>query len=329
VNVPDKSGFHKKVALTFDDGPNLQTTPHVLDVLKEHGIHAAFLINGKRVTTDAHRALLDRMIREGHIIGNHTQDHQNATTLSESAFRSQVDKTDAVIRAAGVTPKYFRFPFGASSCNTAKIVRDDYGFVITGWHIDSADWCFASGGGSCPKSTFKYVADEYRNDMIGLTLSQVENTGGGIVLFHDIHPNTANNLDAILDRLEAEGFTFTTIDDTTTFPKLNSENPSALPFVGTTCQADEACAFTDGYCLRGSTTSGVCSQACEGYCPDSDGHAPTFCAAVNPSAGACLPKAGLLNDDCKGLPGTAAVELDRFIGSSTAPATKATVCVPQ
>lgn len=328
VIVPDKSGFAKKVALTFDDGPNLETTPHVLDVLKEHGIHATFLINGKRVTSDAHRALLQRMIREGHIVGNHTHDHKNSTTLSESEFRSQVEKTDAVIRAAGITPKYFRFPFGASTCKTASIVRD-YGYVITGWHIDSADWCFASGGGTCPKSTFKYVPDQYRNDMSALTLSQVKNTGGGIVLFHDIHANTANHLDAIIDTLESEGFTFTNVDDLQTFPRLNADNETALPFIGTSCKTDEVCAYDQGYCLRGGTADGVCSQACEGFCPDADGHAPTFCAAVNPSAGACLPKADLLNDDCKALPGTVAKELDRFVGSSSAMAAKATVCVPQ
>jgi peptidoglycan/xylan/chitin deacetylase (PgdA/CDA1 family) len=328
VTVPDHSGFNKRIALTFDDGPNLETTPEVLDILKAHGIHAAFMINGKRVTSDAHRALLDRVLREGHILGNHTQDHKNATELSSSELRSQIEKTDAVLRATGITPKYFRFPFGASNCATADTARS-YGYTITGWHIDSADWCFASGGGTCPKSTFKYVDDRYRSDLVGLTLSQAKSTGGGIILFHDIHANTANHLDEILTRLESEGFTFTTIDDTTTFPRLNSGNTAALPFIGTACQADETCAYTGGYCLRGDTADGVCSANCNGYCDDLDGHAPTFCAEINPSFGACLPKAHVTNDDCKSLPGTTAKTVDRYIGTSTAPAATATVCVPQ
>src|SRR5690606_37614106 len=68
VIVPDRSGFGKKVALTFDDGPSPATTPDVLDILKERGIRAAFFINGNRVTSQEHRDLLDRIVSEGHIL---------------------------------------------------------------------------------------------------------------------------------------------------------------------------------------------------------------------------------------------------------------------
>jgi len=328
INVPDHSGFQKRIALTFDDGPNVATTPHVLDVLKAHGIHATFMINGKRVTGDAQRAVLERTLREGHMLGNHTQDHLDATTLSTTALRTQIEKTDTVLRDAGITPKYFRFPFGASNCATADIARS-YGYTITGWHIDSADWCFASGNGTCPKATFKYVDDAYRSDLVGLTVSQAKSTNGGIILFHDIHANTANHLDEIITRLEAEGFTFTTIDDLETFPRLNAGNPASQPFTGTACTSDEACAYDGGYCLRGATVDGVCSMNCEGYCDDLDGHAPTFCAEINPSYGACLPKAHVTNDDCKGLAGTTAKLVNRYIGSSSAKAATATVCIPE
>ena len=100
IFVPDRSGFAKRVALTFDDGPNPETTPKVLDILKARGIKATFLINGSRVSSDAARALLRREIEEGHLVGNHTQNHQNATELSEANFRSQVERTDEILRDA-------------------------------------------------------------------------------------------------------------------------------------------------------------------------------------------------------------------------------------
>ena len=63
----------------------------------------------------------------------------------------------------------------------AAHVRDG-GYTITGWHVDTADWCFASGTGGvghCAKSTFKWVPDGFRSDMLGFTLSQVRKYNGG------------------------------------------------------------------------------------------------------------------------------------------------------
>ncbi len=331
VFVPDRTGFGKKVALTFDDGPNTTTTPRILDTLKEHGIKALFLINGSRVTGDAQRAVLRRIVDEGHLLGNHTHNHQNATQLSESAFRQQVEKTDAIIRETGVTPRWFRFPFGASTCATAEAIQG-YGYVKTGWHVDSADWCFASGGGRCPTSTFRHVDDQYRDDMAGLTMSQVARTQGGIVLFHDIHANTANALEGIIDRMVDGGYTFTNVDDTLTFPKLNGATPSAN-WVGTACTTDAPCDYVAGaYCLGEEDGAGACSMPCEGTCPDKAGAGTTFCATINAvggeEVGACILKADAGNEQCAALPGTRATTVDRFIGSSSSSAATATVCLP-
>ena len=99
------------------------------------------------------------------------------------------------------------------------------GYVVTGWHIDSADWCYAAGGGTCSRSTFRYVPDPLRSNMLGYVLSQVHATNGGIILFHDIHANTADNLDAMLTALEADGFSFVRLDDQAVFPKLHTPEP--------------------------------------------------------------------------------------------------------
>lgn len=331
VFVPDRTGFGKKVALTFDDGPNTTSTVKVLDTLKAHGIKALFLINGSRVTGDAQKAVLKRIVDEGHLLGNHTHNHKNSTELSEAEFRQQVERTDAVIRAAGVTPKWFRFPFGASTCGTANAIKD-YGYIKTGWHVDTADWCFASGGGRCPASTFRHVPDQYRDDMAALTISQVERTKGGIVLFHDIHNNTANSLDGIITRMKDAGYSFTSVDDTLTFPLLNGQAPSAN-WVGTPCTDDVPCDFhPDAYCLGGEDGAGACSLPCEGTCPDKAGTGVTFCATVSAvggdQTGACILKSDATNASCAELEGSVATTVDRFVGESSANPASATVCLP-
>ena len=331
IVVPDHANFNHKIALTFDDGPNLETTPKVLAVLKKHSAQGLFLLNGMRVTSAAHTKLLHDMLDAGHLLGNHTQHHLNAVEQTTTKLKSEIEGTDKILFDLGFTPKYFRFPFGSSNCDTAKLARS-YGYTITGWHVDSADWCFAAGGGVCKKSTFKYVDDAFRSDMGGYILSQVQGTKGGVVLFHDIHANTANNLDVILGALEDQGYSFVRIDDATVFPKLNGAAPAPTVWIGSPCKVDGDCSFDKtGYCLKATgAESGVCSIPCEGYCPDKDGFAGTFCATVggDTPSGTCAQKSETENDAGAKLAGTKATTVDRFVGASTAKPATAEVCLP-
>lgn len=326
IRVPDRGPFGKKIALTFDDGPNAATTPKILDLLKTRGIKATFLINGIRVKGETEKAILRRIVDEGHILGNHTQEHLNSATIPLEQFKTQVSKTSAIISSIGATPKYFRFPFGSSNCATASTVRGT-GQIVTGWHVDSADWCFASGAGTCKASTFAHIPDAWRNDMIGYTLSQLEKTQGGIVLFHDIHGNTANSLPTVLDRMQSAGYTFTNIDDTTVFPKLNGgvgTEPAPVAsgrFIGSACTQDSECNFDpNALCYN----SKVCSLPCEGSCPDKAGYAGTFCSTVEAaSIGLCFSSA---SGGCPA--GTTSTSVDRFVGDSGKPAKNSAVCLP-
>jgi len=92
VLTPDRGGFGKRVALTFDDGPDGTTTPQVLDILREEGIQATFFINGSDVNSST-RPLLQRMIDEGHILANHSQQHKNLARESLGTVREQVERT--------------------------------------------------------------------------------------------------------------------------------------------------------------------------------------------------------------------------------------------
>ncbi|NVB78211.1 MAG: polysaccharide deacetylase family protein [Kofleriaceae bacterium] len=322
VRVPDRNGFGKRIALTFDDGPNPATTPKVIEVLKRHHAPATFFINGSKLSVPGAAELARQVAADpDFILGNHSQNHQDLASLSLDRVAREMDLTDAGVRAAGETPKYFRFPFGSSTCNTMKMAKDR-GWVVTGWHIDSADWCYAAGGGTCKKSTFKYVPDDMRGDIKGYVLSQVRSTGGGVILFHDIHSYTATNLDRLLTALEAEGYTFVRLDDKTVFPRLHGITPK---FIGDACTTNADCNFAGGRCHA----AGFCTQSCAGACPDATGKAPTFCIAETASTGMCVAKAAVQNQQCAALPGTQARELERFIGASGAAPARATVCAPR
>lgn len=345
VRPPDNSGFNRRIALTFDDGPNLDKTPQILAVLAAHHVTATFFINGKNVRSDEAWTLLRQMRDAGHILGNHSQNHLNSRNQDADTWRQEVQGThdilSTVLSEAGETPAFFRFPFGSANCTTYGIVTD-FGYHVTGWHIDSADWCFnaSTGGyGHCDARTFRYVDDAYRDDFVGFVLSQAEATGGGILLFHDIKRFTVEHLDQVLTALEDAGFTFTRLDDVETFPLLNGVTPPREPWVGDPCEDHSECAFqsgsVDGFCFTYESSAdglvhGFCSLPCEGYCPDQDGTAPTFCVE-SPTAGQgiCVSKAYPVNESCATIPGTEARDEDRFIGTSGASASTALVCVPR
>lgn len=332
--LPDQRGFNHRIALTFDDGPNLTTTPKVLAILAAHNAKGTFFVNGKGVTTEAHRQLLAKMIAEGHIVGNHSQNHLNLKTVDAGTLESEVEATHQVLLKAGEQPRFFRFPFGSAGCSQVSAVRAK-GYAVVGWHIDSADWCYASptgGVGYCDPRTFKWVDDQYRHDIVGNVLSQARATGGGVLLFHDIHANTVNNLDAILTALEQDGFSIVPLSDKETFPLLNGANPVTQPWVGTPCSQDSECAFTvngeKGSCYTFGS-NGFCTYSCNGTCQDRPGTSVTFCTSLDGQSGMCVAKSSGLNQSCAGIPGTAEVSSDRFIGQSSSSAASAIVCLPK
>jgi len=334
VVVPDRGPFDNRIALTFDDGPSLANTPRVLEVLAAHHALATFFINGRTVGS-AEADMLRQMAAQGHLIGNHTQSHKDSRQLSADAFRRELEQTDQVIRGLGIPPTFMRFPYGSASCTTADIAREA-GYRITGWHIDTADWCFSNprgGVGYCHPDTFAYVPDRYRSDFVGWIVYQAQQNGGGVMLMHDIQSYTASQLDAVLTALEQAGFSFVRLDDVSTFPLLNGTTPPQS-WIGTPCSDQSVCAFGAGADRLGSCTSsdpevpGFCTMTCEGYCPDRHGFATTFCIeSATPGVGMCAAWSDELNGFCALIPGTTAQVRPRFIGSSGASASEAMVCV--
>ncbi|MBP1157012.1 MULTISPECIES: polysaccharide deacetylase family protein [unclassified Paenibacillus] len=133
----------KEAALTFDDGPDDQWTPKVLDVLARFHVKATFFVVGSRC--DRNPDMLRRIAREGHVIGNHSWNHPNMAKLSPEVIRSQIQRTDDVIRmVTGTTPFLLRPPYGALSDTIVEEAIKAKKKIIL-WNVDSLDWMQLNG----------------------------------------------------------------------------------------------------------------------------------------------------------------------------------------
>lgn len=128
----------KRAALTFDDVPDPRFTPHLLDVLKQHQVKATFFVVGSRARK--HPAIVQRIVREGHIIGNHSYSHPRFGKMGVGPFRDQIERTETVLlRQIGYRPLLIRPPYG-------EITEDQLlwakrrGYRIVNWNVDSSDW---------------------------------------------------------------------------------------------------------------------------------------------------------------------------------------------
>ncbi|WP_310550441.1 polysaccharide deacetylase family protein [Paenibacillus glufosinatiresistens] len=128
----------REIALTFDDVPDPRFTPAILDVLKRSGVKATFFIVGSRA--EKHPDLVARIVRDGHSIGNHSYNHPLFTKMGVAGFRSQILRTDAVLkRTAGYRSRLIRPPYGEITEKQLHWARSN-GYRIINWNVDSQDW---------------------------------------------------------------------------------------------------------------------------------------------------------------------------------------------
>ncbi len=194
----------KKIALTFDDGPDEYFTPAILDVLKEHNVKATFFVIGLRAK--AHPALVSRMIKEGHIVGNHSYNHANLPRLSVSKFESEIESTQQILRGIiGYTPKLIRPPYGAISEQQVKWAAEHH-FLIVNWSVDSLDWKQLSA-----ETVYQNIMMQTRPGSIIL-----QHSGGGEG--QDLS-GTVKALPNVIRKLKASGYNFVTVPDLLHVPK--------------------------------------------------------------------------------------------------------------
>lgn len=323
ILLPDQGEFGGRIALTFDDGPRGETTPEILQVLREHNAPAAFFMLGKMV--DANQTLAKEIIADPNfIVAHHSWSHESLPTLGAARLEEEVDKLVNLFARMDHPTKYLRPPYGAFNCN-AKALVEGRGLTVVGWHIDSADWSFDSGHG---RAGWDGVPARFKTDMLGYIVNQVARYNGGVMLFHDTKHFTADHLDAVLTKLEELNYVFVDLENADAFPRLNGFEP---PFIGDPCEEDLDCQFTaggkPGYCLA----STVCVTDCAGSCPDAGGKPTTFCVADprnGVEGGICVSKAVELNNFCAAVGQVEAVEAERYVGSSGVAVTTTKVCMP-
>ena len=200
----------KRLALTFDDGPDPRYTPKVLDILSEKHVPAAFFIVG--VNAEENPDLIQREYREGHTIGNHSYDHPNIAALSPERVRFELSSTQRLIeRELGHSTILFRPPYNADSEPTTpdEIVpiweAQQEGYVTIAESLDPRDWERGRTSGQ--------IVDEVVSE---LNDPDMQNEGGHIVLLHDAGGDRTATLTALpilIDKLRAQGYTFVSIDD--------------------------------------------------------------------------------------------------------------------
>jgi peptidoglycan/xylan/chitin deacetylase (PgdA/CDA1 family) len=175
------------VSLTFDDGPNAVYTPQVLDILARYGVRATFFVVGQEVVQ--HPELVQRIVAEGHTLGNHTWDHRNLTQLTAEEVASEFDRTQEALIAAGVpSVRCARAPFGRVN----QVVRDAVsarGLSLSRWTADSNDWK-TLGTQAIVREALKGAQS------------------GAVILLHDSGPDmsqTVAALPAIIDGIRSRG----------------------------------------------------------------------------------------------------------------------------
>lgn len=131
-------GARRCVALTFDDGPDARSTPVLLEVLRRAGVEAAFFAIGHRVV--ANPELAARIVREGHLLENHSYAHSKLTNIfSVARLQADLARTQAVIaQATGIAPRWFRPPIGLSNPRVFHVARR-LGLTVVGWSAGGLD----------------------------------------------------------------------------------------------------------------------------------------------------------------------------------------------
>ncbi|WP_042461970.1 polysaccharide deacetylase family protein [Neobacillus dielmonensis] len=189
-----------QVAFTFDDGPDPNYTPILLDLLKKNGVNATFFVVGAKA--EKQPELIRRMHQEGHLIGIHNYVHQSNWLMSPWKVHKGLEDTAKIIETiTGVRPVYYRPPWGM--LNLFDFVKKSRYQIIL-WSIMAEDW--RTSGGS----------EKIKNRLANIK-------GGDVILLHDCGDtpgaeldaprNTINALKDVLKAVKIKGYTCVRVDE--------------------------------------------------------------------------------------------------------------------
>jgi peptidoglycan/xylan/chitin deacetylase (PgdA/CDA1 family) len=179
-----------EVLFTFDDGPSVTTTPRVLDLLAQRKIRAVFFLVGKQIQS-THKdvpKILERIVREGHILANHTNMHTDLCRTKAAAAVADLDGgRETIERATSLKIDWFRAPFGVR-CARLEEMLAERNISHFHWDLDPQEWKHNN-----VDRTVKYVTGE---------LSRA--SGRNVLLLHDIKQVTVDALPKIFAWMDEE-----------------------------------------------------------------------------------------------------------------------------
>ncbi len=195
---------NNQVILSFDDGPDAEYTPEILDILRKEKVPAVFFVVG--LQAEKNLPLLKRIYQEGHEIGNHTFTHPNIAAIGTERAINEMETTRLLIEAVtGHSTVLFRAPYNADSEPTSEVelkpiaISRQKNYYTVGESIDPNDW----ETGVTADSVYKRVVDQYE-----------ANPAKGIILLHDAGGNreaTVQALPRIIAYFKSRHVQFTTL----------------------------------------------------------------------------------------------------------------------
>ena len=181
------------LALTFDDGPQVQSGNRIMDVFAQYGQRCTFFLVGDRIASRADE--VRRMVADGHEVADHSYSHAYFNKLSAEQIRSEVAKCNAAIaQTTGVAPTIMRLPGG----NKTATVLANVNMPIILWNVDTEDW---------------KVKDSAR--IISRVVGKVKD--GDVVLMHELYGTTATAVETIVPTLVSQGFQLVTVSELAKF----------------------------------------------------------------------------------------------------------------
>jgi peptidoglycan/xylan/chitin deacetylase (PgdA/CDA1 family) len=164
-----------EAALTFDDGPDPEVTPRILDLLAEAGVRASFFVVGERA--ERHPDLVRRIAQEGHAVGNHSWSHAWLPFCGARRMRAELLRCQELLGdLLGQAPTMIRPPYGARDVRVYRLIQA-LGLTPVLWSLDSRDWAGA------PPARIEARLDRAQ--------------GGDVVLLHDGDPKATSTCAAL------------------------------------------------------------------------------------------------------------------------------------
>ncbi len=224
--IPKSMFGTQELVLTFDDGPDVNLTPKILDILAKYNVKATFFLVGQNITSKS-LPIVERMFREGHLVGAHSWSHTDERKVTEAQFRADFEKTIRLVKqiqareTPGANETYWRFPYGdygfQNGFHHMNVIQDisqkwfgENCINFAFWTMDAADYVADitpedilqnvksrfEGGDAY---TYQWVISNGKKILRKKKIEVIDPPQGGVVLMHDVQAKEVKALPMVLD----------------------------------------------------------------------------------------------------------------------------------